>query len=133
MSDYDRREPLVFLEQFGKVVGYGLINAPYVTFVERDPHERRGEGLSHGEGGLYRTLIVAIEVPLVEQLIVVDDEERRRPARIEVVFEAAVATVARDGLDLEGVRVVRGQLIEAEARGRVVDRASGELFEVLVV
>src|SRR5215217_5651213 len=78
-------------------------------------------------------LVVAVEVPLVEQLIVVDDEERRSPARIEVVFEAAVATVARDGLDLGGVGVIRGQLIEAGSGRCVVDGASGELLEVLVV
>ena len=33
--------------------------------------------------------VVAVEVPLVEQLIVVDDEEGRRPACIKVFFEAS--------------------------------------------
>ena len=65
------------------------------------------------EGCLYGVLIVTVEVLLVEQLIVVDDEERRRSARIEVVFEATVGTVARDGVDLGGVGIGGGQLIEA--------------------
>ena len=77
--------------------------------------------------------MVTIEVPLVKQLIVVDDEERRRTTRIEIVFQAAVATIARDGLDLGSVGVIRRQLIEAEDGGRVVDGASGKFLEVFVV
>src|SRR5215207_2255396 len=69
--------------------------------------------------------IVAVEVLLVEQLMVVDDEERRRSARIEVVFEATVGTVARDGVDLGGVGIGGGQLIEAGGGRCVVDGASG--------
>ena len=94
------------------IVGYGLVNALYVSFVYSDPDERRCERLGHREGCLYGVLIVTVEVLLVEQLIVVDDEERRRSARIEVVFEATVGTVARDGVDLGGVGIGGGQLIE---------------------
>src|SRR5829696_2689115 len=131
MPDGDRLEPLIFVEQFGKVVGYGLVDALDVPLLDGDPDERGGEGFGHREGCVYGRLVVAVEVPLVEQLIVVDDEERRRPTRIEVVFEAAVGTVARDVLDLGGVGVIRGQLIETEDGGRVVDGASVELLEVL--
>jgi hypothetical protein len=37
------------------------------------------------EGGVEGGFVVAVEVPLVEQPIVVDDEERRRPARLKVI------------------------------------------------
>jgi hypothetical protein len=84
-----------------------------VSFVYSDPDERRCERLGHRKGCLYGVLIVTVEVLLVEQLIVVDNEERRRSARIEVVFEATVGTVARDGVDLGGVGIGGGQLIEA--------------------
>jgi hypothetical protein len=63
----------------------------------------------------------------------VDDEERRRPARLEVVYEAAVGTTVADGLDLRGVGVVCGQLIELGGGRCVVDGASGEPLEVIVV
>src|SRR5829696_5156686 len=117
MPNGDRLESFVFLVQFGKVVCNGLVHALDVPFVDRDPYERGGEGFGHREGGVYRGFVVAIEVPLVEHLIVVDDEECRRPARIEVVFEAAVATVARDGLDLGGVWVISGELLEVSVVG----------------
>ena len=83
---------------------------------------------------MYGVLVVAVEVPLVEQPIVVDYEERRRPACIKVFFEAfAVVSVARDALDLGGITIVRGQLVEAGDGGSVVDGASGELLVVFVV
>src|SRR5215204_5498162 len=133
IHDGDLAKPFVFHEQFGEIVGYGLVYALDVPLVYRDPDERGSERLGHREGRVLGGSIVAIEVPLVEHLIVVDDEERCRPARIEVVFETAVGTVAPDGLDLRGIRVVRGEFVEAGGGRRVVDDASGELLEVLVV
>src|SRR5215216_3743410 len=133
MPDGDRLEALVFLEQFWDVVGNGFVDALDVPFVDREPHKRRSERLSHREGRVYGTLVVAVEVPLVEQFIVVDHQERRRPARLQVPFEATVTTVACDGLDLGGIEVVRGQLIEVGDGRRVVDGASVEPLEVLVI
>ena len=43
---------LVFLQQFGDVVGYGLIYTLDVPLVDGDPHERRGERLGHREGSV---------------------------------------------------------------------------------
>src|SRR5215213_8765499 len=133
MPDGDRLEALVFLEQFGEVISDRLVDALDVPFVDREPHERRSERLGHREGRVYGTPVVAVEVPLVEQFIVVDHQERRRPARLQVPFEATVTTAASDGLDLGSIGVVRGQLIEVGDGGRVVDGASGEPLEVLVV
>src|SRR5215210_2802752 len=133
MPDGNQLEALVFLEQLGEVVGDGLVDTLDVPFVDREPHKRRSERLGHREGRVYGTLVVAVEVPLVEQFIVVDHQERRRPARLQVPVEATVTTVASDGLDLGSIEVVGGQLIEAVGGRYVVDGASGEPLEVLVV
>jgi hypothetical protein len=58
------------------------------------------------EGGVEGGFVVAVEVPLVEQPIVVDDKERRRPARLKVIHYAAVGAAVPDGFDLGGVGVV---------------------------
>src|ERR687898_1359895 len=133
MPDGDGPEPFILLEQLGDVVGYGLINAPYVPLVDGDPHQRRGEGLGHRERRVYGCPVVAVGVPPVEQLVVVNHQERSRPALVEVILEATIDLCIGDGLDLGGVGVVRRQLVEAGGGRCVVDGAGGEPLGVSVV
>ena len=82
---------------------------------------------------LREDVVVAVEVPLIDQLIFVDDKECRRPACLEVIYQAAISAAVPDGLDLGGVGVVGGQLIETGDGRCVVNGASGESFEIFVV
>lgn len=110
MSDRDAFEPRVAVHQLRQVPGDWVLDAPDQALVDRDPHERRDERLGHGERGLQRLSVGGPEVPLVDQPILMDDQERVCFCATQEVIESCgpAGRSDRHGIDRDLGRFAEG-------------------------